>query len=127
MPSHRADMAVNQRSRAVERCGMRHARTLHLDFEEQLPGTEEGGVECVMTRDDWKRTGCGDALSAFSQRRANAASSHVALRARTSSAARLTSSAANAAGHRRVAPRIPRTAHRASHSTQRRWRPSSAS
>jgi len=47
-------MAVNARSRAVmERCGMSHTRTFHLDFDDPLPGTEEGEVEYEITRDDW--------------------------------------------------------------------------
>jgi RimJ/RimL family protein N-acetyltransferase len=48
-------MAVNMRSRAVmERCGMRHTRTFHLDWDDPLPGTEEGEVEYVITRADWQ-------------------------------------------------------------------------
>lgn len=50
-------MAVNNRSRAVmERCGMHHTRTYHLEWNHPLPGTEEGEVEYVIRRDDWQRT-----------------------------------------------------------------------
>ena len=39
-------MAVNTRSRAVmERLGMVHARTFHLEWDDPIPGTEEGEVE----------------------------------------------------------------------------------
>jgi RimJ/RimL family protein N-acetyltransferase len=49
-------MAVNTRSRAVmERCGMRHTRTFHVEFEDPLPGTEDGEVEYEITRDEWAR------------------------------------------------------------------------
>jgi RimJ/RimL family protein N-acetyltransferase len=38
-------MAVNTRSRAVmERCGLTHVRTFHLDFDDPIPGSEEGEV-----------------------------------------------------------------------------------
>ena len=48
-------MAVNERSRRVmERCGMRHVRTLHLEFDDPLPGTELGEVEYELTRDLWR-------------------------------------------------------------------------
>jgi RimJ/RimL family protein N-acetyltransferase len=50
-------MAVNTRSRAVmERCGMRHTRTFHVEFEDPLPGTEEGEVEYEIAREEWERT-----------------------------------------------------------------------
>lgn len=49
-------MAVNQRSRRVmERCGMRHVRTFHVEWEDPLPGTEEGEVEYELTSKDWAR------------------------------------------------------------------------
>lgn len=51
-------MAVNERSRRVmERCGMRHARTFHLTFDDPLPGTEHGEVEYELDREEWRRTG----------------------------------------------------------------------
>jgi RimJ/RimL family protein N-acetyltransferase len=56
-------MAVNIRSRAVMgRCGMTHTRTFHVQFDDPLPGTEEGEVEYEITRDDWlrKREGIGE-------------------------------------------------------------------
>jgi RimJ/RimL family protein N-acetyltransferase len=47
-------MAVNTRSRAVmERCGMQHTRTFHLEWDDPLPGTEHGEVEYEITREDW--------------------------------------------------------------------------
>lgn len=47
-------MAVNTRSRAVmERCGLRHLRTFHLQWDDPIPGTEEGEVEYELPRADW--------------------------------------------------------------------------
>lgn len=47
-------MAVNTGSRRVlEKCGLRHTRTLYLDFDEPLPGHEHGDVEYRLTRDEW--------------------------------------------------------------------------
>lgn len=49
-------MVVNARSRAVmERLGLRHCRTFHLDIDDPLPGTELGEVEYELTRSDWAR------------------------------------------------------------------------
>jgi RimJ/RimL family protein N-acetyltransferase len=49
-------MAVNRRSRGVmERCGMRHVRTFHVDFADPLPGIEHGEVEYELVLDDWHR------------------------------------------------------------------------
>lgn len=49
-------MAVNARSRAVmERIGLQYTRTLHLHFENPLPGTEHGEVEYELTRGDWEQ------------------------------------------------------------------------
>ena len=48
-------MAVNARSRAVmERCGMRHTRTFHLEWDDPLPGTEHGEVEYEITAETWR-------------------------------------------------------------------------
>jgi RimJ/RimL family protein N-acetyltransferase len=48
-------MAVNTRSRRVlEKAGLRHARTLHLDWPDPLPGNEHGDVEYELCRDDWQ-------------------------------------------------------------------------
>lgn len=48
-------MAVNQPSRAVmERIGLRHAKTFHLDFDDPLPGAELGEVEYELTRAEWE-------------------------------------------------------------------------
>ena len=47
-------MAVNSRSRHVmERCGMRFVRTFHLEWDDPLPGTEQGEVEYEITRQMW--------------------------------------------------------------------------
>jgi RimJ/RimL family protein N-acetyltransferase len=48
-------MAVNVRSRAVmARCGMRHSRTFHQEWDDPLPGTEHGEVEYEITRAEWE-------------------------------------------------------------------------
>jgi RimJ/RimL family protein N-acetyltransferase len=48
-------MAVNTGSRAVlEKAGLRHTRTLHLTFDEPLPGNEHGDVEYRLRRADWR-------------------------------------------------------------------------
>ena len=50
-------MAVNQRSRRVmEQCGMRLVRTLHLEFDDPLPGVEHGETEYELTMDQWRHT-----------------------------------------------------------------------
>jgi RimJ/RimL family protein N-acetyltransferase len=47
-------MAVNARSRAVmERCGLRYARTFHVEFDDPIDGTELGEVEYELLRADW--------------------------------------------------------------------------
>jgi RimJ/RimL family protein N-acetyltransferase len=47
-------MTVNTRSRAVlERAGLRHARTVHLDWDEPLDGNSRGDVEYRRSREDW--------------------------------------------------------------------------
>lgn len=47
-------MAVNAASRRVmEKVGMCHVRTFHLEFDDPLPGTEQGEVEYEITRDEW--------------------------------------------------------------------------
>ncbi|KAH8131696.1 hypothetical protein FP744_10009260 [Trichoderma asperellum] len=49
-------MAVNEASRAtMKACGMRHVRTFYVDFEDPIPGTEEGEVEYIITREEWVR------------------------------------------------------------------------
>jgi RimJ/RimL family protein N-acetyltransferase len=50
-------MAVNTGSRRVlEKAGLRHTRTVHLEFDEPLPGHEHGDVEYRLTRAEWLRT-----------------------------------------------------------------------
>lgn len=49
-------MAVNSRSRAVmERIGLTYIRTFYVEFEDPLPGTEQGEVEYAMTRAEWSQ------------------------------------------------------------------------
>ena len=48
-------MAVNTPSRRVmERLGMRHVRTLHPAYTDPIPGIEEGEVEYILERGDWR-------------------------------------------------------------------------
>ena len=48
-------MAVNVASRAtMASVGMRHVRTLHLDFDEPLLGSELGEVEYAISVDQWR-------------------------------------------------------------------------
>ncbi|HEV8064820.1 MAG TPA: GNAT family N-acetyltransferase [Acidimicrobiales bacterium] len=48
-------MAVNRRSRAVmERCGLQLERTFHLQWDDPLPGSEEGEVEYALGRQSWE-------------------------------------------------------------------------
>lgn len=51
-------MAVNRASRRVmEKCGMRHVRTFHVEFDDPIPGTELGEVEYELRRSDWLARG----------------------------------------------------------------------
>lgn len=34
---------------------MRHTRTFHLEWDDPLPGADEGEVEYEITRDEWQR------------------------------------------------------------------------
>lgn len=48
-------MAVNAGSRAVlEKAGLLYARTVHLAWDEPLPGNEYGDVEYRLRRADWR-------------------------------------------------------------------------
>ncbi|MFC7529633.1 GNAT family N-acetyltransferase [Actinoplanes sp. GCM10030250] len=50
-------MAVNAGSRGVMAAvGMRHVRTFHPEWDEPLPGAEEGEVEYAITRREWLET-----------------------------------------------------------------------
>jgi RimJ/RimL family protein N-acetyltransferase len=50
-------MAVNLASRRVmEKAGLRHVRTFHLEFDDPIPGTEHGEVEYAVTADEWQST-----------------------------------------------------------------------
>jgi hypothetical protein len=33
--------------------GLRHVRTFHLDFDDPLPGSEQGEVEYALSRQEW--------------------------------------------------------------------------
>ncbi|GIG56294.1 hypothetical protein Lfu02_06660 [Longispora fulva] len=45
-------MAVHLASRRVmEKAGLRYARTLHLLFDDPIPGTEHGEVEYELSRE----------------------------------------------------------------------------
>lgn len=47
-------MAVNRASRRVmEKCGLRLVRVFYPDWEDPIPGYEEGEVEYALTRDEW--------------------------------------------------------------------------
>jgi RimJ/RimL family protein N-acetyltransferase len=47
-------MAVNSASRRVlEKAGLRHVRTVYLDWPDPLPGNEHGDVEYRLDRNDW--------------------------------------------------------------------------
>src|ERR1041384_8203079 len=49
-------MAVNTGSRRVmEKCGLRHVRTFHVEFPDPLPGAEHGEVEYALTEQEWRR------------------------------------------------------------------------
>lgn len=49
-------MAVNTGSRRVlEKVGLQHTRTVHVDWPDPLEGTEHGEVEYRVSRDDWLR------------------------------------------------------------------------
>lgn len=47
-------MAVNIASRRVmEKAGLRYVRTFHVEWDDPIPGTEEGEVEYALTRGEW--------------------------------------------------------------------------
>lgn len=47
-------MTVNTPSRAtMASVGLRYVRTFHQDFDDPLPGTEQGEVEYAITREEW--------------------------------------------------------------------------
>jgi RimJ/RimL family protein N-acetyltransferase len=47
-------MAVNLASRRVmEKAGLRHIRTFHLEFDDPIQGTEHGEVEYALTAREW--------------------------------------------------------------------------
>lgn len=56
-------MAVNAASRAtMAAVGMRHTRTLHMDWEEPIPGSELGEVEYAISRQQWLAHQAAEAL-----------------------------------------------------------------
>lgn len=51
-------MAVNRGSRRVmENAGLVYVRTVHFDWPDPLPGSEEGDVEYAITREAWSAAG----------------------------------------------------------------------
>lgn len=55
-------MAVNPASRRVmEKSGLHYVRTFHLEWDDPLPGTEQGEVEYALRREDWAQTQTGTA------------------------------------------------------------------
>ncbi len=47
-------MAVNEASRAtMQSVGLRYVRTFHVEFDDPLPGSEQGEVEYAITREEW--------------------------------------------------------------------------
>ncbi|MEU8328302.1 GNAT family N-acetyltransferase [Micromonospora sp. NPDC048839] len=50
-------MAVNERSRRVlTKAGLRHVRTFHLQWDDPIPGTEQGEVEYELRAEEWAAT-----------------------------------------------------------------------
>lgn len=48
-------MAVNVGSRRVlEKAGLRHVETFHVDWPEPIPGSEHGDVVYAVTREEWR-------------------------------------------------------------------------
>ena len=48
-------MAVNRASRRVmEKVGMMHIRTDHVEWSDPIAGAEEGEVWYVVTRSEWR-------------------------------------------------------------------------
>jgi RimJ/RimL family protein N-acetyltransferase len=47
-------MAVNRASRRVlEKIGLNYARTVHIDWPDPIPGSEDGEVEYELMRSEW--------------------------------------------------------------------------
>jgi len=47
-------MAVNEASRAtMQAVGLSYVRTFHVEFDEPLPGSDQGEVEYAITRERW--------------------------------------------------------------------------
>jgi RimJ/RimL family protein N-acetyltransferase len=47
-------MTVNERSwQVMRRLGMRHVQTFHVDYQDKVPGFEQGEVEYAVTRHQW--------------------------------------------------------------------------
>ncbi|MEU7612703.1 GNAT family N-acetyltransferase [Micromonospora sp. NPDC049204] len=47
-------MAVNERSRRVlAKAGLRYVRTFHLQWDDPIPGTEQGEVEYELRAEEW--------------------------------------------------------------------------
>ena len=51
-------MAVNRASRRVmEKCGLKLVRVFFPEWDDPIPGAEEGEVEYALTREEWERLG----------------------------------------------------------------------
>jgi RimJ/RimL family protein N-acetyltransferase len=51
-------MSVNERSRRVmAKAGLRYVRTFHLQWDDPIPGTEQGEVEYELRADEWATAG----------------------------------------------------------------------
>ena len=49
-------MAVNIASRRVlEKAGLRHVRTFHQEWPDEIEGSEHGDVEYALTREQWEQ------------------------------------------------------------------------
>jgi RimJ/RimL family protein N-acetyltransferase len=54
-------MAVNAASRGVmAAAGLTYVRTYHPQYDDPLPGSEEGEVEYELTLAEWRRLGCAE-------------------------------------------------------------------
>lgn len=51
-------MTVNERSRRVMvKAGLRHVRTFHQQWDDPIPGTEQGEVEYEVRAEEWAADG----------------------------------------------------------------------
>jgi RimJ/RimL family protein N-acetyltransferase len=51
-------MTVNERSRRVmAKAGLHYVRTFHLQWDDPIPGTEQGEVEYEVRAEEWSTVG----------------------------------------------------------------------